>query len=224
MYLSSYSVVITAFLTIPLSILVHGEREAEQKPAIKRVLLINRNPSITLGEFHRYLLFEHSKKVKSIPATKKYVRRYTQSYTLMIEYIKGNPPYDAVIEIWFDSVNDSDKFFSDPDCLNVLHTDTMVFVDSNSSFSMLTHEVVIIWKHPISERLWENDNTGQKRFFCRPMTILQLTHHDYLLLFFSILIPVSGHTKGGEVHKKLIWRLNHFRLLCLECRENFNDS
>ncbi len=43
---------------------------------IKLIVAVKRNAAMSRAEFHRYWRTEHAKKVKSIAATKKNVRRF----------------------------------------------------------------------------------------------------------------------------------------------------
>ena len=84
---------------------------------IKLIVVIKRTAAMSHTQFHEYWRTRHALKVRSIPACAKYIRRYIQAHTLDSEYAAGDPAYDGTAEIWFDSVQDKDAFFSDPDYL-----------------------------------------------------------------------------------------------------------
>ena len=111
---------------------------------IKLIVVVKRNAAMTPTEFHRYWSVEHSKRVRSIPATKKYVRRYVQAHTLDSEYAAGEPAYDGTAELWFDSVADKDAFYSDPDYLAIVNPDERVFAELALCRFFVTREEVVV--------------------------------------------------------------------------------
>ena len=96
---------------------------------IKLIVVIRRNAAMSPAQFHEYWRTEHARKVRSIPACAKYIRRYVQAHTLEAEYATSEPAFDGTAELWFDSVEDKDAFFSDPDYLAIVAPDERVFAD-----------------------------------------------------------------------------------------------
>jgi uncharacterized protein (TIGR02118 family) len=92
------------------------------------------------AQFHEYWRTEHARKVRSIPACARYIRRYVQAHTLDSEYATGEPAYDGTAELWFDTVADKDAFYSDPDYLAVVAPDERVFADMEQTRFLLTSE------------------------------------------------------------------------------------
>ena len=111
---------------------------------IKLIVAVKRNAAMSPAEFHRYWRTEHPKRVKSIAATKKYVRRYVQAHTLDSEYAAGEPSYDGTAELWFDSIADKDAFYSDPDYLALVNPDERVFADLSQCRFFVTREEEIL--------------------------------------------------------------------------------
>jgi len=95
-------------------------------------------------EFHRYWRTEHAAKVRSLSATSRYIRRYVQAHTLDTEYVDGNPAYDGTAELWFDSVDDKNAFFSDPDYLAIVAPDERIFADMDQTQFLVTNEEGVI--------------------------------------------------------------------------------
>jgi hypothetical protein len=56
----------------------------------------------------------------------------------------GEPAYDGTAEIWFDSVQDKDAFFSDPDYLAIVAPDERVFADMDQTRFLLCREEQVI--------------------------------------------------------------------------------
>ena len=96
---------------------------------IKLIVVIKRSAAMSPAQFHEYWRTEHARKVRSIPACAKYIRRYVQAHTLEAEYATSEPAFDGTAELWFDSVEDKDAFFSDPDYLAIVAPDERVFAD-----------------------------------------------------------------------------------------------
>ena len=111
---------------------------------VKLIVVIKRNAAMSPMQFHEYWRSQHAGKVRSIPACAKYIRRYVQAHTLDAEYAIGEPAYDGTAEIWFDSVQDKDAFFSDPDYLAIVAPDERVFADMDQTCFVLCSEEQVI--------------------------------------------------------------------------------
>lgn len=111
---------------------------------IKLIVVIKRNTAMSPEEFHRYWRTEHAAKVRSIAATSRYIRRYVQAHTLDAEYAAGNPAYDGTAELWFDSVEDKNAFFSDPDYLAIVAPDERIFANMDQTQFLVTNEESVI--------------------------------------------------------------------------------
>jgi uncharacterized protein (TIGR02118 family) len=111
---------------------------------IKLIVVVKRNAVMSPTQFHDYWHTQHAQKVLSIPACAKYIRRYVQAHTLDAEYATGAPAYDGIAEIWFDSVQDKDAFFSDRDYLDIVAPDERVFADMDQTRFLLCREEQII--------------------------------------------------------------------------------
>ena len=111
---------------------------------IKLIVVIKRTAAMSHTQFHEYWRTRHALKVRSIPACAKYVRRYVQAHTLDSEYAAGDPAYDGTAELWFDSVQDKDAFFSDPDYLSIVAPDERVFADMEQSRFLLCREEQVL--------------------------------------------------------------------------------
>ena len=69
---------------------------------VKLIVAVKRNAAMSPAEFHQHWRTEHARRVRSIPACARYVRRYVQAHTLDGEYAAGEPAYDGTAELWFD--------------------------------------------------------------------------------------------------------------------------
>ncbi len=111
---------------------------------IKLIVVIKRNAAMSPAQFHDYWRTEHARKVRSIPACAKYIRRYVQAHSLDTEYATADPAYDGTAELWFDSVEDKDAFFSDPDYLAIVAPDERVFADMEQTRFLVCREETIV--------------------------------------------------------------------------------
>ncbi len=111
---------------------------------IKLVVAVKRHPDMSPEHFHAYWRESHATKVRSIPASEKYVRQYSQFHTLAAEYAQGEPTYDGTAELWFDSVEDKEAFFSDPEYLAHVQPDEFKFADMERTAFFMTEEERVI--------------------------------------------------------------------------------
>ena len=111
---------------------------------IKLIVVIRRNAALTPAQFHEYWRTEHARKVRSIPACAKYIRRYVQAHTLEAEYATSEPAYDGTAELWFESVADKDAFFSDPDYLAIVAPDERIFADMDQTRFLVCAEEQVL--------------------------------------------------------------------------------
>lgn len=111
---------------------------------IKLIVAIKRNPAMSPAEFHEYWRTTHSEKVRALPASKRYIRKYVQAHTLDSEYAAGEPAFDGTAELWFDSIADKDAFYSDPEYLANVNPDEKVFADMTTTLFFVTEEEVVL--------------------------------------------------------------------------------
>ncbi|WP_028221891.1 EthD domain-containing protein [Paraburkholderia oxyphila] len=116
---------------------------------LKLVIVVKRKPGFSPQEFRDYLSTKHAAIVRECPASQKYIRKYVQSYALPIALREGSTesldqPFDAVSELWFDSVEDIKSFFSDPDYLATVRPDESRFSDRDNCVFFVTEEKQVI--------------------------------------------------------------------------------
>ncbi len=66
---------------------------------VKTITFVKRKPGMNLEEFGRYWRTQHAGIVTRLPG----LRRYVQCHTIPSGYRNGEPIYDGVAEVWFDS-------------------------------------------------------------------------------------------------------------------------
>jgi uncharacterized protein (TIGR02118 family) len=111
---------------------------------VKLIVGIKRKADMSPGEFHEHWRTNHAELVRTNPASEKYIRKYVQCHTLAGEYAQGEVAFDGTAELWFDSVEDKDAFFSDPDYLESISPDEQRFADMTTTVFFMTEEESII--------------------------------------------------------------------------------
>jgi uncharacterized protein (TIGR02118 family) len=111
---------------------------------IKLIVAIHRRPGMSVADFQEHWRTQHARLVRDNPATRKYVRKYMQYHTLPGEYAGGEPAFDGTAELWFDSVEDKEAFFSDVDYLKDIQPDEGRFADMTRTVFFVTGEEPVI--------------------------------------------------------------------------------
>jgi len=68
---------------------------------VKTITFIKRKPGMDREEFGNYWRTRHAPIVTRLPG----LRRYVQCHTIDSGYRKGEPVYDGVAQVWFDSTD-----------------------------------------------------------------------------------------------------------------------
>jgi uncharacterized protein (TIGR02118 family) len=113
---------------------------------VKVMVCIKRKAGMSEEEFHRYWKDVHGPLVAGVPEFMRYVRKYVQSHTISpsVPGVNLPPvPFDGVAELWFDSLDDVAKAYSEPRCVDLLAPDWDNFFDVRSSLFFVVEEVVI---------------------------------------------------------------------------------
>jgi uncharacterized protein (TIGR02118 family) len=111
---------------------------------IKVIVTIVRKQGLSAQEFHEHWRNQHARLVTSCAASKRYIRRYIQCHTLPEQQAAGEPAFDGVAELWFDSVADKDRFFADPDYIREVQPDEARFADMQRTKFIVTQEETVI--------------------------------------------------------------------------------
>ena len=117
---------------------------------IRLIFVLRRKPSMSRDEFQKYWHELHGPLVAKHTTTLN-ILRYIQNHTLddpmneQMARARGGmePPYDGVAELWFDSIDDLNKAFSEPRYLELIRPDELKFADLGNCVSFVTEEVPI---------------------------------------------------------------------------------
>ena len=120
---------------------------------VKMVFVIRRLPHLSAEAFHRYWREKHGPLAqKKLPALR--VKRYVQTHTIdtpfnevLRESRGGDEPYDGVVELWWDRVEDLEAAFATSEGAQAsqeLLEDEKRFIDLPSSSMWFAEEEVFI--------------------------------------------------------------------------------
>jgi uncharacterized protein (TIGR02118 family) len=134
-------------ITIPTTSHIAEARSGKNERGMSMVKLIvcaRRKAGITHDEFGRYWRENHGPLVKSVPEFIRHVRRYVQCHIVSHAVPLGaSADYDGVAELWFDSVEELNRAFTEPRYLEIIRPDELKFADLATCVSLVTEEVPI---------------------------------------------------------------------------------
>jgi len=107
---------------------------------IKFAYMINRVDGMSIEDFVNHHRHIHVPLFMSIPEVPRYVRKYAVSHPIAVPD-QTVPTYDALTEIWFDSLADYEAFFSSTNYLEKVRPDETWFTLEGM---MVTDELVAI--------------------------------------------------------------------------------
>jgi len=111
---------------------------------VKLIVAVRKRADLSVEEFQQHWRETHARLVRECPATQKYIRKYVQCHTLPETYTDAAVPFDGTAELWFDSVQDKDAFFTDPDYLREVQPDESRFADMSQTVAFVTGEIPVI--------------------------------------------------------------------------------
>ena len=111
---------------------------------IKLIVAVKRKADMDIQNFHDYWRDTHANLIKTTPICLKYIRKYVQCHTVSEEYNVGEVSYDGTAELWFDSMEDKDRFFQAPEYLEKIRPDELKFLDLTKTTFFVTYEEQII--------------------------------------------------------------------------------
>jgi uncharacterized protein (TIGR02118 family) len=114
------------------------------KGIIKLIVAVKRKAGMSVDESQRHWRTTHAELVRTNPASRRYIRKYIQCHTLPGEYVGGAVAFDGTAELWFDSTEDKDRFYSDPYYLALIRPDESRFTDMTGTVSFVTAEETVL--------------------------------------------------------------------------------
>jgi uncharacterized protein (TIGR02118 family) len=110
---------------------------------VKLAILLTRRKGMSHQEFLDYRRDIHAPLLLSIPETKQYVRKFIVSAPVLAPGGPA-PAYDAMVEAWFDNVEDMDSFFKSDNFINRVDPDHENFLDVPAAVRLVTEETVVV--------------------------------------------------------------------------------
>ena len=108
---------------------------------IKRVSFIKRKPGMSPEEFSRYWREVHGPLALDLPG----MRRYVQCHVVPSAYDKGEPAYDGVAQLWFETMADLQHALNSSAYKDGAQADGPKFVDPDHLVHLLTEENRVVW-------------------------------------------------------------------------------
>ena len=105
---------------------------------VKLIAFFKRKPGMSVEDFQTYWRTTHADIVAKLPG----IRKYVQSHTILSGYRKGEPVYDGMAELWFDST-DVMRGQADTPEFAAVRADEQNFMDVASQGTIITEEHVI---------------------------------------------------------------------------------
>jgi len=110
---------------------------------IKLAILLKRRKGMSHQEFLDYRRDVHAPLLLSIPETKQYVRKFIVSTPVEAAGYQDSP-YDAMVEAWFNSLQDLNAFYQSDNFVNKVDIDHINFLDVPAALRLVTEETVVI--------------------------------------------------------------------------------
>jgi uncharacterized protein (TIGR02118 family) len=108
---------------------------------IKLLLTLKRRAGMSPQEFKAYRQHVHEPLLLALPEAK-YMRRFVVSYPLAVAGF-GEPSYDAVVETWFDSLQDLNALFFSENFQTKVDPDHANFLDLTQVGTLICEELVV---------------------------------------------------------------------------------
>lgn len=105
---------------------------------VKAIAFFRRRAGMPVDEFQAYWRTRHPDVVTTLAG----VRRYVQSHTLPAAYDKGEPAYDGIAEVWFESTAAMHALRGTPE-MAAVQADEARFIDRATMGMLITEEHVV---------------------------------------------------------------------------------
>jgi uncharacterized protein (TIGR02118 family) len=122
------------FLLTEDRVIVDGERRPGM---IKCLVLLKRNPDMTVADFNRYWFDEHAPAMASFAP----VRRYVQCPTVSLAYAVAEPRWDGCAHVWLEDLESAQRVLHSDDYAR-LKADVLKYVRALDDFWVREHPVI----------------------------------------------------------------------------------
>ena len=122
-------------------VMLAGDPIGKDEDLLKRVSFIKRKPGLSPEEFSHYWRDVHGPLALQMPG----IRRYVQCHVTPQTYEKGEPAYDGVAQIWFETMADLQYAMNSQEYKEGAQPDGLKFVDPEHLVHLLTEENRVVW-------------------------------------------------------------------------------
>lgn len=110
---------------------------------IKLIITLNRREGMTFQQFKDYRRDVHAPLLFAIPEADQYIRRFAVSYPVSAPNFP-EPSYDAVVEAWFDSIDDLDALYLSENFRVKVDPDHPNFIDMSKVGRIISEEILVV--------------------------------------------------------------------------------
>lgn len=121
-------------------VLLREEQNSRPETMVKRLSFIKRKTDMSRDDFFSYWKDIHGPMALALPG----LREYTQCHATASMYEHGEPPYDGVAALTFDTMGDLYFALDSPAFKDVAQPDGTTFVNSDSAFTIISEEHSIV--------------------------------------------------------------------------------
>jgi uncharacterized protein (TIGR02118 family) len=121
-------------------------RRAEAQESIrmvKMIITLKRPEGMSLQAFMDYRRDVHAPLLFAIPEARQYIRRFVVSYPVPAPNFP-EPSYDAVVEAWFDSMDDLNALYLSENFRTKVDPDHVNFIDLSKVGRIISEETVVV--------------------------------------------------------------------------------
>lgn len=109
---------------------------------IKMAITFKRKQGMSVEEFQAYRRDVHAPLLFAIPEAE-LIRRCVVSFPIAAPNWP-EPSYDALVEAWFDSVEDIDALYFSENFQTIVDPDHVNFIDLSTAQRMISQEIVVV--------------------------------------------------------------------------------
>jgi len=107
----------------------------------KMIAMLKRRVGMTHADFVNHYTNTRRPLLESIPETQRLVKGFVVSFPVTAPQY-GEPSYDAVVEMWFDSMDDLDGLFFSENVKNKVDPDHKNFIDLSAFGRVVAYEEI----------------------------------------------------------------------------------
>ncbi len=109
---------------------------------IKMLIGFRRKPGMTLQAFKDYRRNVHAPLLFALPEAQ-LIRRFVVSYPVEAE-AWGQPSFDAVVEAWFDTMDDLESLYFCDGFKKTVDPDHVNFIDLSTVSRIISEEIIVV--------------------------------------------------------------------------------